>query len=62
MNGKLYYAQFFEDGTLIRHFVPVPQGLVIGNYTVPSNGMFDIVNQQFYANQGSGTFTIGKDE
>ena len=62
MLGRLYYAKFFEDGVLIRHFVPVPSGLVIGNYTVPSNGMFDIVNQQFYANQGTGTFTIGKDE
>lgn len=44
------------------HFVPVPTGLQIGNFTVPSNGMFDIVNQQFYANQGTGKFAIGRDE
>lgn len=60
--GKIYYAKFWENGVLIRHFVPVPAGLVIGNFTVPSNGMFDMVNQQFYPNQGTGEFTIGRDE
>ena len=55
--------QIFDDNKqLVRNFVPVPAGLVIGNFTVPSNGMFDIVNQQFYSNQGTGEFTIGRDE
>jgi len=57
----IYYLKFFENNVLIRHFVPVPTGLKIGNFTVPSNGMFDIVNQQFYANQGTGKFTYGWD-
>ena len=57
----IYYLKFFENNVLIRHFVPVPTGLKIGNFTVPSNGMFDMVNQQFYANQGTGEFTYGKD-
>lgn len=60
-NGKIYSCEFWENNTLTGHFVPVPQGLVIGNYTCPSNGMFDIVSQTFFANQGSGTFTYGKD-
>ncbi len=61
--GKIWVAKCYDsNNTLVRHFVPVPAGLVIGNYTVPSNGMFDIVNQQFYANQGTGEFTIGRDE
>lgn len=60
--GKIYYFKIYEEGVLVRHFVPVPQGLEIGNFTCPSNGMFDIVNQQFYANLGTGDFIYGKDE
>ena len=59
-NGKIYYCKIYDDNELLYHFVPVPQGLVIGNYMVPSNGMFDIVNQQFYSNDGTGSFTYGK--
>lgn len=60
-SAKVYYLKIYEEDVLVRHFVPVPQDLVIGNFTCPSNGMFDIVNQQFYANQGTGTFDYGKD-
>lgn len=59
--GKIYTTIIMEDNNLIMKLVPVPTDLQIGSFTVPSNGMFDIVNQQFYANQGSGTFTYGKD-
>lgn len=59
--AKFYYCKIWNNSNLVRHFVPVPAGLQIGSFTVPSNGMFDIVNQQFYSNQGSGTFTYGKD-
>lgn len=61
LKGKIYKCQIYDNDTLVRHFVPVPTGMVIGDFTVPSNGMFDIVNQQFYPNRGSGTFTYGKD-
>jgi len=57
--GKLSlnrYKIWDSSNTLVRDLVPVPQGLVINSYTVPSNGMWDIVNQQFYSNQGSGNF------
>lgn len=57
--GKIYNLQISQGNNIIKNFVPVPQGLVIGNYTVPSNGMFDIVNQDFYANAGTGNFTYG---
>ena len=59
--AKVYSAKFAEGSTLLRHLVPVPQGLEIGTFTCPSNGMFDIVHQQFYANAGTGNFTYGKD-
>lgn len=61
LTGQIYYALFSQNSTLVRHLVPVPTGLQIGSFTVPSNGMFDIVNQQFYANQGTGNFTTGRD-
>lgn len=62
LHGKIYYFKIYEGNTLVRHFVPVPTGLQIGNFTVPSNGMFDLVNQQFYANEGTGNFTWSKDQ
>ena len=68
-NGAAYdktmsikYIKIWSGNTLIRHFVPVPTGLVIGDYTVPENGMFDIVNQTFYANRGAGNFQYGKEQ
>lgn len=61
--GRLYYFTIFDENDKeVYKFVPVPEGMTIGSYTTPSAGMFDIVNQQFYANAGSGTFTWGKDE
>lgn len=59
--GNIYSFQVEDNSNLVRHFVPVPADLQIGSFTVPSNGMFDIVNQQFYPNLGTGTFTYGKD-
>ena len=55
---KVYEYKFWDlNQNLIRHFVPVPTGLKIGDYTVPSNGMWDIVEQKFYGNSGTGEFT-----
>lgn len=58
--SKIYYFKIYNEGVLVRHFVPVPSGLVIGDFTCPSAGMFDIVNQEFYGNSGTGSFTYGK--
>ena len=61
-NAKLYRHKIYDNNNnLVQYLVPVKQGLIIGNYTVPSNGLFDIVTQTFFANQGSGTFIFGKD-
>ena len=57
---SIKYLKIWSGSTLTHHFVPVPTGLVIGNYTVPSNGMFDIVTQTFYGNDGAGNFQYGK--
>ena len=46
----------------VRDFVPVPAGLQIGNFVVPSNGMWDVVEQKFYGNKGTGNFMYGVGE
>lgn len=50
--GKLYSCQVFDNGTLIRDYIPCvsPSGDV---------GLFDAVNQQFYSNSGTGAFIAG---
>lgn len=57
--AKIYRQKFYDGDTLIRDFVPVKQGMVIGNFTVPANGMWDLVNQEYYSNFGTGDFTYG---
>ncbi len=49
---RLYSCQVYDNGTLVRDFVPCknPSGAV---------GLFDLVNSVFYANKGSGSFTAG---
>ena len=60
-HGRIYRFVWTRNGAERYHLAPVPAGLKIGNYTVPADGMFDLVNQQFYANSGSGNFACGKD-
>lgn len=58
---KIYQLSFYDGDTLVRDFVPVPAGMVINGYVVPSNGMWDIVEQKFYGNSGTGEFIYGVD-
>ena len=60
--ARSFYTQIYQDDVLVRHFVPVPCGLQIGDFVVPSNGMWDIVEQKFYGNMGTGDFIYGVDE
>lgn len=52
-SAKLYACQIYDNGILVRQYVPCinPDGEV---------GMYDIVNGQFYGNAGTGTFTAGQ--
>ena len=61
-NEKIKRVIITDDGIYIRYMIPVPAGMVIGNYTVPSNGMWDVVGQKFYGNSGTGDFIYGVDE
>ena len=60
--ARSFYTKIYQNGVLVRHFVPVPCGLQIGDFVVPSNGMWDIVEQKFYGNMGTGDFIYGVDE
>ena len=56
---KIYYFKVYDKGKLVRNLVPVQRGAVIGEFTVPENGMWDIVEQKYYPNAGTGKFTYG---
>ena len=47
---RIYYCKFFENGTLVRNFIPV-----LDRYGVPC--MFDSVTKNRFYNAGTGTFT-----
>lgn len=52
LSAKLYSCQIYDNGTLIRDYVPCtnPSGEV---------GLYDLENEEFYGNAGSGAFTAG---
>ena len=51
---KLYSCQIYDNGTLVRQFVPCinPDGEV---------GLYDLVGRKFYGNTGTGVFTAGSE-
>lgn len=53
---KIFECKVWKDGTILtRDFVPVKRN------TDNEVGMYDLVNNVFYANQGTGTFTGGEE-
>lgn len=48
--GKIYYCKLYENGTLIRDYIPVIKN------TTGEAGLLDKVNGVFYGNSGTGTF------
>ena len=51
---KLYDCSIYDNGTLVRNFVPARN-------SSGTLGLYDTVNGTFYTNQGSGAFTAGAD-
>lgn len=49
---SIYSCQIYDNGTLIRDYIPCINAS-------RSAGLYDLVNSAFYANAGSGTFTVG---
>lgn len=60
-NARMYKVVLYEYLVPVRYFIPVPKGMQIGDYVVPSNGMWDVVEQRFYGNMGTGDFIYGVD-
>ena len=50
---RLYYLKMWTDGVLVRDFVPVMRD------SDNSIGLYDLVNDVFYENIGTGVFTTG---
>lgn len=52
ISAKLYSCQIYDNGLLVRDFVPCidPEGTV---------GLYDLVGAAFYGNEGTGEFTAG---
>lgn len=53
-NLKIYSCEIYNNGTLVRNFIPAKNS----GGTI---GLYDLVNSAFYTNAGSGTFTAGAD-
>ena len=51
-NLKIYYVKIWDNGTLVRDFVPCTKNGIAG--------LYDRVNNDFYVNKGSGTFSVGE--
>ena len=51
--ARYYESKWWNDGTLVRHFIPC--------YRISDDkpGMYDIVNDVFYTNVGTGEFELG---
>lgn len=59
--GRIFSLKIYEDSMLVRDFIPAKNGKTYGGQIATSDCMFDKVNQQFYVNAGSGTFTYGEE-
>ena len=51
-SAKVYSCQIYNNGTLVRDYVPCKNAS-------GTAGMYDMVNSKFYTNAGTGTFTAG---
>ena len=54
LKGKTYYLKLWKDGQLLRYFIPCYK---TGDNE--QNGLYDIINDVFYTNAGTGNFSRG---
>lgn len=52
---RIYNSKIYDNGTLIRDFIPVK------NKNTNELGLYDLVNDTFYTNAGTGAFTYGQE-
>ena len=54
-NCRVYYCKIWDDGVLVRDLVPVYRNID------SAIGMYDLVNDVFYENIGTGSFVAGQE-
>lgn len=52
VSARLYFCKIYDNGTLVRNLIPAKN-------TSGTLGLYDAVNNVFYTNAGTGTFTAG---
>jgi hypothetical protein len=55
LKGRIKYFRIKQENTLVRNFVPVKRN------SDNKPGMYDLVNNVFYVNQGTGEFVMGSE-
>jgi hypothetical protein len=53
LKGKVFYCKIYENNILVRNFIPAKRD------SDNAIGMYDLVNNVFYTNSGTGTFVTG---
>lgn len=54
LRGKIYYCKIWDSDTLVRNLIPCVRN------SDNKVGMYDLVNNTFYTNKGTGNFTYGQ--
>ena len=54
-NLKMYFCKIWDDGTIVRDYIPVKDENNVGY-------MFDKLNHTLYANAGTGSFVVGDEK
>ena len=52
--AAIWGLKIYDRDRLVRHLVPVAEGDVIYDYTMPANGLFDLVTEIFFTNNNKG--------
>ena len=55
--GILWSLKIYDRDRLVRDLVPVAQGDQIYDYTMPENGLFDLITEIFFGDSNPGTIT-----
>jgi hypothetical protein len=62
---KLYYARYYDNLILVRDFIPCYVNTEVVNneitYLAGTIGLYDLVENKFYTNQGTGEFLKGNE-
>ena len=55
--GVLWSLKIYDRDRLVRDLIPVEQGDVIYDYTMPEDGLFDLITEIFFGNSNPGHLT-----